>query len=382
MRIIIYDKYDSSKMSGQLKFSERLMEYLQAHGHQVWILRYSKEKNLPKNIFPIPFYIAEPRSYIFLPSEKTYEIVKRYLVRLKPDIVYAYCGMSPFDFILPSLCHRLHIPVTGVWHQDFSDTLSPVQVAYKSILLAYVPFIQALDMLHVFSDKLKKFYTRNGIDSKKIIVLPNGVNPDFYGPGPSKFGKKHHIKTGILFLGRLTFQKTPEVLMRSFLAIHPPADTKLVIAGGGDLLPELKKKYVDPRIIFTGLITDEEKKRDIIRSCKIMVQPSMIEGMSLALLESMSCGLAAITSDAGNNTALLRNAGTIIPIPRLSSDLPDVLESYLAHPEDVNAKGIQARKNILLRHVEKKIHKKLVGAFQKTIAQYHQPSKTSGVVFG
>lgn len=382
MRIVIYDKYDAFKMSGILKFSERLMLYLRTHGHQVWILRYSKEKTLPKNIYPIPYYLAEPRSYVLLPSEKTYEIITRYLKKFRPDIVYAYCGMSPFDFLLPSLCHRLRIPVTGVWHADFNDSPNTAQVLIKSMFLAYMPFTHALDMLHVFSEKLKKFYIRRGLDKRKIFVLPNGVNPNFYAPGRSVFGKKQHIKTGILLLGRVTIIKNPEVLIQSFLKINPPINTKLVIVGSGDLLPQLKTKYRDPRIIFTGLIVNEEKKRDIIRGCHIVVQPSLAEGMSLALLESMSCGLAAITSDAGGNGTLLHKAGTIIPIPELATQLPRVLASYVTHPEDVKTKGIQARKNIIRNHVEKKIYDKLTASFEKTIRIYHQKPKQSNTFFG
>lgn len=380
MRIVIYDKNEAQVMSGMRMFSERLIDYLRKHGHEVYVLRYSNGKQLGRHIYPIPFYIQEPRSYIVIPSERTYDIVIRHLKRIKPDIVYAYCGMSPFDYLLPSLCHRLHIPIAAVWHTDINESKNTFQLLTKSVFWAYLPFCSDCDLLHVFSEKLKQFYVRRGINSKNIIVLPNGVNPEFFRPGPSVFGRKNNIQTGVLFLGRLTLVKDPELLIKSFLSLNTPLSTKLVVVGHGEQEEKLRNLYHDPRVIFTGLVTDETQKLDIMRACRIFAQPSKVEGMSLALLESMATGLAGITSDAGNNRTLLENAGTIIPLGKIKKELPRTLRSYISNPALVRSLGNQARKNILSFHVEDTIYGKLVNSLVKTADAYRRAQRQVSTV--
>lgn len=370
MKIVLIDKEEGLKVGGITVYNQRLNIHLSASGHKVFILRFAKKKSRQKYIYRLPYYLAEPRSFIFLPSENTLGIIRKHLMKIKPDIVYACIGLSPLDFLLPSLCHELRIPLVGVWHGDFSDSLSPFQVLTKSIFLAYLPFCRQLDLLHVFSEKLAQFYVSHGIPRKRTLVLPNGGNQDFYTKGKSSFGKRFNIKRGILFLGRLTLQKNPEILIKAFLSLNPPKGTKLVLVGHGELEEELRENYKDKRIIFTGIVKDEEQKLDILRSCQIFVLPSRFEGMSLALLEAMSVGLACVVSDAGTNRELVENAGIVIPGTRLKQELPLALRLLLKYPDFAKDLGRKARTRILKSYSQKVLFRKFEKALVQTIADY------------
>lgn len=378
MRIVLIDKEEGLKVGGVQIYTERLYQYLLSQNHQVAILRFSNQQKKEKNIYPIPYYLAEPRSYIFLPSEKTLTLLRQHLQKLKPEIVYMSIGISPLDFLIPSLCHDLNLPLAGVWHGDYSESPSSLQVLVKSIFLAYLPFCRQLDLLHVFSQKLATFYQRRGIEKKRFLVLPNGVDSEFYRPGVSQFAQKRKINQGILFLGRITYVKNPEILIKSFLSLNPSYQTKLLLVGCGDQEKKLREKYQDRRIIFTGLIKEERKKIDIIRACQIFVLPSKYEGMSLALLEAMSCGLACITSDAGANNELVQDAGILIQESRLKEELPFALRLLLAYPEFVQMLGKKARQKIEKNYSQKIIFAKIVQALEKTIKDYKTfgPPKT------
>lgn len=353
------DKEEGHGIGGVLVYTDRLFNYLQKSGHSVSILRFSNRKKKAENIYRIPYYVAESRSFVFLPTEKSLAVIKKHLLHLRPDIVYTSIGLSPLDFFLPALCHRLNIPISGVWHADFNGSQSSYQLLTKSLFLAYLPFIRQLDLLHVFSGKLKKFYIARKVDGRKIIVLPNGADPRFYSPGISAFGKRKKIKTGILFLGRLTLQKNPEALIRAFLELRPSPGIKLVIVGHGELENQLRERYESDNIIFTGLITDEVKKRDIIRSCQIFVLPSRFEGMPLALLEAMSTGLAAVGSDAGANSELLAGAGIVIPVSRINQELPLALRLCLDYADFRSALGRKARRRIQNSYCQDRIFQNL-----------------------
>lgn len=369
MRILLIDKEENLKIGGMTIYSSRLYNFLTKHNHEVYILRFSKKKLRQKNVYSLPYYLAEKRTFIVIPSEKTLSLIKYYLNKIHPDIVYADIGLSPLDFFLPSLCHSLTIPLAGVWHADFNYSSGAHQLLAKSLFLTYVPFCKQLDMLHVFTHKLGSFYSNHGISEEIITVLPNGVDPALYAPGPSQFGAKFHIETGILFLGRLTLQKNPAALLNAFLETSNFRNAKLVLVGHGDQEEELRHVYRNKNIIFTGLIKDEQKKIDIMRACKIFVLPSRFEGMPLALLEAMSVGLACIASDAGSNSEVLKPAGIVIPVSQIPHQLPFTLQLLLAHPEMIRILGVKARQHVYEMYVQEKIFQKLLNSFKETIVR-------------
>ncbi len=370
MRIAIIDKEEGLKVGGIVMYNKRLQQYLSSHNHTALILRFAKKKPIENYIYHIPYYVAESRSFIFIPSEKSLTILKQYLLRIKPDIVYISAGISPLDFLVPSVCHDLKIPIAGVWHADFNDSLSSMQVLVKSIFLAYIPFCRQLDMLHLFSDKLAKFHIEKGVRKERILILPNGINQNFYKPGKSAFRKHFNIKTGILFLGRLTLVKNPELLIRTFLKLDPPNSTKLILVGYGEQEETLREKYKDERIIFTGAVLDENNKLDIMRACKIFVLPSKFEGMSLALLEAMSTGLACVVSDAGSNSELVNQAGIMIPETKLGQELSPILRMLLEHQDITNLLGLKSRQKVLKQYSQNYIFQNLTKALEHTIIDY------------
>lgn len=370
MRIVIIEREEELKVGGIVIFNQRFTKFLEKKGHHVQILRFTNKKISESYIHPIPYYYSEPRSYIFLPSEKTLRIVGDLLRKIKPDIVYISIGLSPLDFFIPDLCHNLNIPIAGVWHGDISSQNSAFNVLVKSIFLAYLPFVKQLDLLHVFSQKLADFHVHRGVDRDKILILPNGIDPSIYKPGKSVFYKKNNIKKAVLFLGRLTIVKNPELLIKTFLKIDPPFDTKLIIAGTGDLEQTLRKKYRDGRIIFTGLVSKEKEKVDIIKACDIFVLPSKYEGMSLALLEAMSSGLACIASNVGANDELIDRAGILLKESKLSYELPVVLRLLMENTELVRVLGKKARMKVLKYYFQDKVFYQLMKALTTTVSNH------------
>lgn len=372
MKIVLLDKEESQKIGGISVYTQRLYQHLISFRHQVSILRFTKKPTKEKNVYHIPYYLAEPRSFIVIPSEKALQIIRNHLAKIRPDLVYTCIGLSPLDFLLPWLCHDLKIPIAGVWHADFNYNPGAYQLLVKSVFVAYLPFCKQLDLLHVFSTKLAEFYINYGVAKKRVLVLPNGVDEKFYAPGASLFGKRRDVKTGILFLGRLTLQKNPTILIKSFLNLSPPPQTKLVLVGHGDQAATLQESYRDKRVIFTGVVLDEQRKLDIMRSCQIFVLPSRFEGMSLALLEAMSCGLACIASDAGSNKELLNKVGIVIPVARIGEELPLALRLCLENPEFVSLLGKKARQKIQKVYSQEIIFNQLIKAFETTISDYRK----------
>lgn len=370
MKVVIIEKEEGLGVGGIVVHNKRLKNYLVKHGHEVFIVRFTNARKKEKNTIHIPYHFAEKRTFIFVPSEKTISILSKFLKKVKPDIVHFCVGISPLDFIIPSICHNQKIPIVGIWHGDMNDHTDAYSIYIKSVILFFLPITVQFDSLIVFSRKLKDFYVDHGLDQAKIAIIQNGIDTSLYNPGESSFQVKHQIKTGIIFLGRLTMVKNPEILIRTFLDLNPAKDTKLILIGTGDLEDELRHVYQDERIIFTGLVSDEKTKIDILRAGKIFVLPSNFEGISLALLEAMSTGLACISADAGSNGDILKDAGIVINRTKVKYELPISLKLLLNNSLLRKSLGQKARRKVQKHFEENAIFKQYVDLYKNTVSDY------------
>jgi glycosyltransferase involved in cell wall biosynthesis len=212
-----------------------------------------------------------------------------------------------------------------------------------------------------------------GVNGKKIEVFPNLVDCRKYTPGRSIFKEKNKIRFAYLFLGRISRQKNPDILVESFLKIKPPSEQKLIIVGAGDrgsIYADLLKNYKShPQIIFTGPKKDINEKVDIIRAADVFVLPSLFEGMSFALLESMACGLAPIVSDAGNHAEVVGNSGIVIENDKVKDQLPIALQVFAKNPDLAKTLGRKAREKVLKNYNQAAQINKLIKIYQEVINQ-------------
>ena len=370
MKILIIDK-EAIYRNGVVIYNSRLEYFLKQKNHEVHYLRFSRlHKGQEGNVTYIPFIWGIEKFWmVIIPSLNAFSLIKNAVRKIKPDIAYTTLGMTTFDAFLPRVFHKEKVPLAATLHVDISEKLNFYEFWLRVLwAIFYFPTAVQLDLLHVFSARVKNFFTKLGAKKDNIIVLPNGVDSQLYSPGDSEFGKKNNIKRGVLFLGRLSWQKNPSLIIESFLKTNPKDSTKLVLVGGGELEFDLRKKYQDKRVIFTGFIENERKRIDIIRSCQIFALPSRGEGMSLSMLETMSCGLTPIVSDVGSNKEVIDDTGSVISVSDLQKELPRILKRYIEDEQLTKALGEKARERIQSNYNIDKKFNTLLTSFEKTIA--------------
>jgi glycosyltransferase involved in cell wall biosynthesis len=150
-----------------------------------------------------------------------------------------------------------------------------------------------------------------------ISVLPMGVRTEILKrastsgcePGNETtgvYGQEHDARTHpatVLFVGRLTAIKGVSVLLR---AISLLSDTRLIVAGEGELRCELEResKRLGIETVFTGRVDAQERKR-LLESCDLVVIPSITlpggrtEGLPLVCLEAMAAAKPVVASRTG-----------------------------------------------------------------------------------
>jgi len=144
----------------------------------------------------------------------------------------------------------------------------------------------------------------------------------------------------IVFIGRLVRHKGVHHLINAF----KKTDTtkKLVIVGGSahtdEYVQELQElARDDDRIILTGN-QDGETLQELFSNAYLFVQPSEYEGLSLALLEAMSWGLACLVSDIPQNLEGIADTGLTFKVND-SVDLQKKLQYLLMSPEKTKKFG-------------------------------------------
>ena len=109
-------------------------------------------------------------------------------------------------------------------------------------------------------------------------------------------------------------------------------DVRFVIAGDGNNRTELEQYAarlgLASKTLFTGFRTDLP---DILQEAAVSVLPSLSEGLSNSLLESMAAGLPVVATNVGGNPEIVENeiSGLLVP-PRDSEALAAAMTRILA----------------------------------------------------
>ena len=152
------------------------------------------------------------------------------------------------------------------------------------------------------------FIENGGISPEKISILPHGIDTKKFPESNSARRRELKISHGIepdrkilLFCARIVKDKGVDTLQDVWKILHKkfPRAILFVVGGGiNDLLDELRKlsAELDDSIKVTGEV---DAPQEFYQMADVYIFPSRHEGLPTSLLEAMSSGLPAVTSDIG-----------------------------------------------------------------------------------
>ena len=191
-----------------------------------------------------------------------------------------------------------------------------------------------------------------GVAAAKIAIIPNGVDENKYSPGYSHLKYQLQAKRLFVYQGRISTEKNIEALLKAWKHAHLGDDCKLLMVGDGPLKNSLQTSYDKKyNIIWLGFVAEEERRIDILRAADVFILPSLVEGLSISLLEAMSCGVACIATDAGADGEVLdAGAGVVLETQGVATQLKTLLPLFRDQPEMTEVLGKKARKRVLERY--------------------------------
>ncbi len=345
-----------SPFCGNVTYGREVTNALLDRGYQVSFLHFAQEET-DSATWPgcqevsLPF-IYKSQVYT-IPTLKASKVLTRSLKQLRPDLVHASLTLSPLDFLLPEICEELNIPLVATFHPPFDGKRRNLKSGTQLFTYQlYAPFLAHYDRVIVFSQLQRNFLVKLGVPQEKLAVIPNGVDVQKYSPGASTLKSQFNAQRLFVYQGRIATEKNVEALLRAWKQSELGDSSKLVIVGNGALSASLMPFYGEEyNIIWLGFIANEQQRIEILQAADVFILPSLLEGLSLSLLEAMACGVACVATDAGADGEVLENgAGVILNTRWVTSQLRTLLPQFRDHPEWTTLLGQKARARVLERY--------------------------------
>lgn len=272
------------------------------------------------------------------------------LRHLRPSLLHAHELFSTSTTALTA--KRLWgMPVVVTPHRG--GPLGDVQRLHRKPLGArrMSAFRETVDGWISISQEIDAELAGQEVPRARRFLLPNGVDTRRFAPLETQARAAQRAALGlpdapiVLFVGRLAREKRVGSLIELWPTIrsaHP--DALLLVLGSGPEEAALRAAAGEG-VLFAGQVGDV---LPYLQVADLFVLPSAAEGLSVALLEAMSTGLAVVATEVGGAGDVVRagETGWLVPPDELPA-LRDAILALLDDPAGRKAMGKQARQSVL-----------------------------------
>ena len=294
------------------------------------------------------------------------------LRRLRPHILHAHEVFSPATTATAAKRVLGGTPVVVTAHR--SGPLGDVQRLLKKFMgqRRMRTFQQQVNAFVVISQEIDTELAGVGVPDARRIFIPNGVDTQHFAPlsAEAKLAQRQKLNLPAeaptaIFTGRLAPEKRVQHLIQAWPAVraaHPNAT--LLILGVGPEEGALKQA-AGPGVMFAGRI---ENVVPYLQAADIFVLPSAAEGLSVAMLEAMSTGLAAVVTRVGGAADVIQHGenGWLIP-PDDPAALQAALLTLAGDPAQRLSLGQRARASVVNNYSLPVLAKRLRALYERLI---------------
>jgi phosphatidylinositol alpha-1,6-mannosyltransferase len=189
-------------------------------------------------------------------------------------------------------------------------------------------FLPSLDQLLAVSQETKNIAIQNGLDEKRITVIPNGTAVK---ATPERYSRQDLLmllgqpEKGQVFLvtnGRLAKRKGAAWFIHNVLGTLPP-NIHYILSGAGpeeaNVKAAIAEHGLEDRITLLGRTSDDTKLL-LLHTADIFIQPNIVvpgdmEGFGIAVIEAAACARPILASNIEGLKDALANGAVGIPLP-------------------------------------------------------------------
>ncbi len=279
--------------------------------------------------------MLEEQDVIYLPMEKmSVKELSRVIRQQKPDVIHAHDMRASFFSAL--CCGKT--PLVSHIHNNAYDArgLSPKTIAY---LLAGC---KAKHILWV-SNSSYEGYAFHKFFAKKSSVLYNIIDEEQILAKKAQDGSTYDYDT--IYVGRLTYQKDPQRLMRLCARLKQQRpNLNVAIVGTGELEQEVKdlcrELGIEENVHFLGFQPNPIK---MVADSKAMILTSRWEGTPMCALEAMALGTPVVSTPSDGMKDIVQD-GVSGYLTEDDERMAEVLLRIMEEPEHRRYLAENARK--------------------------------------
>ena len=310
-------EYPPRIVGGIARVVHDLSKRLIKDGHEVTVITY-RDGNVPEyendkgvEVYRVDNYMIHPNNFIDWIMQLNFNMIAKATEVINKeggfDVIHAHDWLV--TYAAKSLKQSFNLPMVATIHATEAGRNSGIHddtqryINDTEWLLTY----EATEV--IVNSNYMKGHVQGlfGLPFDKISVIPNGINLNNFTGRDRDYDFRRRFAMDnekiILYVGRLVYEKGVQHLISAMPKIlENYHDSKLVIAGKGGMIDELKSQVesmgLSNKVYFTGYLNQKEVQK-MYKCADVAVFPSTYEPFGIVALEAMLAGIPTVVSDIG-----------------------------------------------------------------------------------
>ncbi len=251
----------------------------------------------------------------------------------------------------------------GVIHACYRDSRAATAAvaAMLTVHRAMGTWRQKVKVYVALSEFARRKFVEGGLPPERIVVKPNFIGRD---PGPKKERGEY-----ALYVGRLSQEKGPQVLLKAWARLR--VAIPLRIAGAGQLKEELGREVAEERLNDVDLLGQVDSLRiaGLFDEARFLVLPSLCyENFPITIAEAFANGVPVIASRLGSMAEIVADGKTGLHFSAGDdADLAAKVEWAWTHPEQMQNMGREARAEYEAKYTAKRGLANLMNVYRQVL---------------
>jgi glycosyltransferase involved in cell wall biosynthesis len=308
------------------------------------------------------------------------------LLRLLPDTALVHIqGFSTKNLLIVMMARFWARPVVLHLQTAKHDEPQTIRAQGPHAWWAF----RSADRYVAVSRGLADRYLEAGMPPDRIEVIPNGVDTARFRPatGDERRQLRRSLdlpvdRRVILFVGVMSVDKQPHVLLEAWLALAPEQrrQTTLVFVGATDpRLYELQDRLIEQLTEKLSGIEGGDAVRFVAptseiehyyRAADLLVMPSLREGLPNVVLEAMACGLPVVASrlPGSTDTMIADGVNGRLLTPGDTAGFASAIGDILGNPQDAARLGAEARRTIEEHYRIERVAERWLSVYERVLS--------------
>ena len=298
-------EYPPRVVGGISRVVHDLSKRLIKDGHEVTVVTY-RDGDVPEfeddkgvKVYRVDNYMINPNNFIDWIMQLNFNMIAKVNQLIAEngefDVIHAHDWLVAYA--AKTIKNSYNIPLVATIHATEAGRNSGIHDDTQRYIndTEWMLTYEATEVIvnsNYMKNELQRLF---GLPFEKINVVPNGVNLTTFNniERDYEFRRKFAMDNEkiILFMGRLVYEKGVQHLISAMPKIlNGYHDAKLVIAGKGGMLDELKEQVysmgISDKVCFAGYQSGKDVAK-MYKAADISVFPSTYEPFGIVALEAM-----------------------------------------------------------------------------------------------